>query len=679
MRQVRQKMYINLPGGNSSKNSLKEALDISSSNNKGIFLFFVAVQLYIIVTVYSTTDYQLLIPDKRILLPILGVNIPIYVFYVLTPILFCLLHGVVLFSLCQHARKLYQWNKFSRVDKVFEVNPFLYNYSIFKDNVLKIFLWGFYFTIPLICLFIIMWRFANYHFFRITLLHFVTILVDVLTIIIFYMTIKECEKDPSFRLGEKRFFLVEIWQTFWKAGVLKVMLRISTVLPIFGLAIMQLIISFSIERDKNFLPFDLQSIENKVLSKSSLLINGQHYTNLYKMIVPVIDVRDKKISVRNGPFSLLPHNGKHTDTYSAFINELPGIDFKKRDLRYGVFNRSMFLNSNFDDTLLYGASLVQSNLRGSSFVNTDLQFADLSAAEFRHAVLLGTDFRAVKAFGTKFIGGEFRQVKFYQASFKDSDFTLARFNSADLTGVNLDSCNLQFADLSHARLRGANLKNADLQGANMKGADLKGADLRGANLRGAILVDAQLDGALLHGTDVSYTCFNARSFDMLLGGDSIKRNSYSISDDAQNSKTLIIDEPANRQGTNKVKNWSDYYGYLVSQKSAFFEKEKKINRNNINDLIEKLNSSKTLLMKTRCLPVKSISFHRITSSQEADRKRLELACSDKYLAKGLLNQKLVTDKIKTHLSTKCDKSLGQIDFASLEQLDLQRSEMYQWE
>jgi hypothetical protein len=45
---------------------LKEALDESSRHNRRLLLFFLLFLVYALVTVTSTTDLQLLIPDGKV-------------------------------------------------------------------------------------------------------------------------------------------------------------------------------------------------------------------------------------------------------------------------------------------------------------------------------------------------------------------------------------------------------------------------------------------------------------------------------------------------------------------------------------------------------------------------------------------------------------------------------------
>lgn len=87
---------------------------------------------------------------------------------------------------------------------------------------------------------------------------------------------------------------------------------------------------------------------------------------------------------------------------------------------------------------------------------------------------------------------DFSQSEFYDADFAGADLRLANLDSAVLAGANLSGANLQGAYLGDAKLQGAGLFFAKMQGANLTLANLQGADLGGAELQGADLQHTRL-------------------------------------------------------------------------------------------------------------------------------------------------------------------------------------------
>jgi hypothetical protein len=70
--------------------SLKSALDESSIKNRNLFITFLIFVIYVFAVVYSTDDMQLMIPNSKVHLPILNLNVSLIVFYVSTPVYYYL-------------------------------------------------------------------------------------------------------------------------------------------------------------------------------------------------------------------------------------------------------------------------------------------------------------------------------------------------------------------------------------------------------------------------------------------------------------------------------------------------------------------------------------------------------------------------------------------------------------
>ena len=110
----------------------------------------------------------------------------------------------------------------------------------------------------------------------------------------------------------------------------------------------------------------------------------------------------------------------------------PSLNLRRRDLRYGTFDRS------------------------------DLHRADLTGAVLTRASLRETNLVEAKA---------------EKAIFRGADFHRARFMVDASAGGPVTGIDLRGADLRRANLAEANLRGADLQGALFEGADLRGAQM----------------------------------------------------------------------------------------------------------------------------------------------------------------------------------------------------------
>jgi uncharacterized protein YjbI with pentapeptide repeats len=141
-----------------------------------------------------------------------------------------------------------------------------------------------------------------------------------------------------------------------------------------------------------------------------------------------------------------------------------------------------------------------------------LRFADLTASELFAGDLSGTDLARAHLSDARPPGADLTSANLHGADLLRADLASANLTGAKLTAVNLTRANLREADLHGADLRGAhllltNLTSANLSNANLTGAilfrpDLTSANLTGAKLTGAKLSNAILTGAILTGADL---------------------------------------------------------------------------------------------------------------------------------------------------------------------------------
>ncbi|MCO7244680.1 pentapeptide repeat-containing protein [Halomonas sp. Mc5H-6] len=107
----------------------------------------------------------------------------------------------------------------------------------------------------------------------------------------------------------------------------------------------------------------------------------------------------------------------------------------------------------------------------------------------------GRDLRSVNASRVSLVNANLASTRL-----EGADLTLARLEGANLMSASLDRTNLKEASLERANLNEASLERASLERARLEGAKLVGArmeetGLREANLEGANLSAAQLEGA----------------------------------------------------------------------------------------------------------------------------------------------------------------------------------------
>jgi len=148
---------------------------------------------------------------------------------------------------------------------------------------------------------------------------------------------------------------------------------------------------------------------------------------------------------------------------------LEGANLKNSILKRCDMRGVQLQRTDISDAVLQGANLSGANLEEAYLGRANLEGANLRVANLGSAILSEANLK-----GTILI----------KANLGEAYFEGADFSSADLMVAGLYKAQLQRANLHAANLEGANLEEADLWGANLEGAKLEGANLEGANLVG---------------------------------------------------------------------------------------------------------------------------------------------------------------------------------------------------
>lgn len=160
---------------------------------------------------------------------------------------------------------------------------------------------------------------------------------------------------------------------------------------------------------------------------------------------------------------------------------LAGADLRRASLR----------GAQLDGVNLYGARLEGADLRaahleGANLTETILEDADLSEARLEYAILT----RAMMS-----------KVTLRRAELVGARLDGAELRNADLTGARLDRATIATADMMDAGLDFATMRFADLRRVCLRNTSLRSAELHGALFRRANLTDAVLDNAVIDGAD----------------------------------------------------------------------------------------------------------------------------------------------------------------------------------
>lgn len=158
-------------------------------------------------------------------------------------------------------------------------------------------------------------------------------------------------------------------------------------------------------------------------------------------------------------------------------------DLSGRDLNCGTFDSTDFRRA---------------NLANARFLNAKLRNARLEGADMRQALLETADLSGSYMNGADLAGARLSRAAFLKAKMDGVIFTLADLRMADLSLSSLVGADFTGND----KMQGINLIGADMRAARLIGAHLEGASLQRANLDGAILTGASLVAAELEDTQL---------------------------------------------------------------------------------------------------------------------------------------------------------------------------------
>ena len=85
--------------------------DFSARTHRSLTIFYLAVLGFVWIVVEGTTHEQLLNPEIKIALPIIGSSIPVLSFYIAAPIFFLFLHAQLLLQAVQLSNSFTKFSK----------------------------------------------------------------------------------------------------------------------------------------------------------------------------------------------------------------------------------------------------------------------------------------------------------------------------------------------------------------------------------------------------------------------------------------------------------------------------------------------------------------------------------------------------------------------------------------
>ena len=424
------------------------ARDVNSASAaaRNAWMFFMALIAYFFIALASISHRDLLLATP-VKLPILDAEIGLRAFFLFGPLIFLLIHFGILLQHAMLARKVldlherlrrYEGPSNYRAHRIrIQLHSYFYAQLIagpFRSAMfagfLSVMTWGSLVILPIALLLNFQIAFLPFHDLCITWAHRIYLLVDLTIIAIFgiYMRYPGASFVRGFGMNMVQRPASFAFSAVLFAGSVLFALAIATV------------------------PDETMDRVMAAISSTRTAVPVGESTGRRARAAfwPTAVLFDGAVDLVSGrPTSPFGRNLVVTDTDLVRDSEVGtgevSINLRRRDLRYGTFDRS------------------------------DLHQADLTGAALNKASLRETNLMDVRAEKT---------------SFQEADLWRAQFVADVSTGQPVRG-----ADLRDADLRFANLQQANLQGANMAGALMEGARLGEAQMDPEDVAEARRQGA----------------------------------------------------------------------------------------------------------------------------------------------------------------------------------------
>lgn len=467
--------------------ALEKSLNDSATRVSTIWVSFLIFSLYLLTAATTVTHRQLFLAEP-VKLPVLNIDLPLWGFFFLAPILFVIFHAYVLIQVILLARTAASYDdavkkavKHSNLSPEEEASlrQRLANTlfaQIFGGSprerygwlgwLLKAMAWTTLAVAPIVILLAIQFMFLPYHGHLATWTHRLLVLLELGIIFLLWPAALDTKLEINWsnRRRRVRYALALLRRLLLASRVrqerawLRLKRRrlpILTSLAIGGVSL--LLATFPGELHVNLFTGSLSTAAQCERWFSS---------TFDRLEVPRLDVVDDevlaKIEKATAEKRLGPSKGERTR------------NFRDRDFACADLSHSDLRRVDLTGARMMGANLREAELQGASLDVAELQKATLDRALLQDASL--------------------ERARLQAASLKSAQLTGALLDNAQLEGASLDNAQFENASLNNAKLRRASLAGANFRRASLNETDLRGTRLEGADLQEASLRDSDLRG-----------------------------------------------------------------------------------------------------------------------------------------------------------------------------------------
>jgi uncharacterized protein YjbI with pentapeptide repeats len=467
--------------------ALAAALNHSAERAQTLWFSFLTFMVYLAIAT-GTTTHRMLYLETPLNLPVLNIGLQLLGFYVLTPIIFVVVHFYMLLNLVLLARTAKSFDgvllrAFPEDGEARESFRMRIENTLFVQllvggrlereginaKLLSLMALITLAVAPVALLLMIQIKFLPYHSEWITWLHRGLLATGLALVWTLW---------PGYRSGwGVRLWPKLSWALAWPCVLSVAVLSYAFLIVTFPDECMYLATSRlhgSSYWQYDELKFrDRLSWYNWIAPTNTLDLHGE---------VLVENAKLRTVSEENGGRAddgkpeAVDHRPNRDLTEANFANaDVRRVDFSNSILNRANLNHAKGEKAQFDLAELKGAELQGTYLKGSFF-----RRAQLDGALLDGALLQGTDL--VEA---HLLGASLDNAQLQGAVLQNAGLWAASLKNAHLQGADLKGTRLQIAFLDNAQLLGASLENANLLGASLDNVELQGALLKGAHLKAA--------------------------------------------------------------------------------------------------------------------------------------------------------------------------------------------------
>jgi uncharacterized protein YjbI with pentapeptide repeats len=503
--------------------SLQSAVNDSASRVSTIWISFLIFSLYMLVAVGTVTQRQLFL-DEPNKLPVLNIDLPLWWFFLLAPILFVIFHVYVLLQVLLLGRTTAAYNAaVARIgltrEEDISIRQRLANTLFaqifagspreregFIGSLLRSVVWITLAAAPILIVVAFQFRFLPYHSHIVTWTHRLLIAVELAAFFLIWPLALDAQRNfqsPKV-IADITRLLVLPWRLIKskdRRGDEWLWLR-QRAAPLTA-CLLYFIISLSIATFPGEWHVNLftgqrpTSVQCNRWLQDYFAFGDLRFDRFNLPHVNMVD--DKalaKIEKATSRKKLPPWDGERTQ---SFINR----DFNCSDLSNADLRRV-----DFSDAHMLGAKLIHADLQGGSLIGSKLQGATIDEASLQQASLDRAELQGASLVFTQLQGASLDHAQLQGALFAGP--VNGVMAGAQLQGASLVGANLEGTLLTLAKLQGASLDRAQLQGAelgeryrggipsfgpDLRDASLSGAQLQGTTWGGTTLTNARMDGA----------------------------------------------------------------------------------------------------------------------------------------------------------------------------------------